>query len=41
MYMHIYIYACNNLEKEPMNLKEIQEEYMGGLGGKKEKGEMF
>lgn len=37
----IHICLCNNNEKEAMNLKEIKERYMGGLGGKKGKGEMI
>lgn len=29
------------MKKEAMNWKELKKEYMGGLGGSKEKGEMF
>lgn len=37
----IHICLCNNNEKEAINLKEIKKRYMGGLGGKKGKGEMI
>lgn len=40
-FRNVYVYTCNSIIlKKAMNFKERKEEYTGGLGGRKWKGEM-
>lgn len=40
IHVYKYVYACSNNEEEAMNLKDVREAYVGGLGERKEKGEV-
>lgn len=41
MYVHVYLYAFNNNEKEAMHLKETKKSYMCKFRWRKWKGEII